>query len=96
MKNVDELSLDDAAAVHDALGHPIRVAIQRALRGKNEMTMPELRRAVSEAYIPLDTRNLQFHLFKMQVSGIVIVTKKAGRDVATLQQDVVTRFKKSP
>lgn len=96
MSDVDELGLDEAAAIHDALGHPIRIAIQRALREKKRMTMPELRKAVSEAYIPIDTRNLQFHLFKMQVAGVVRVTKVEGRDTALLIRDVKARLGKAP
>lgn len=92
--DVDQLGLDEAAAIHDALGHPIRIAIQRALREQKRMSMPELRKAVSEAYIPIDTRNLQFHLFKMQVAGVVRVTKVAGRDTVVLVRDVKTRLGK--
>lgn len=85
--------IDALAAIHDGLGHPIRVCILLTLRKEKRLMATELRRRVSEMYLPIDARNLQFHLFKMQVGGIVSVRKEANRDFVELARDVVVRLK---
>lgn len=92
-ESTEPKDIDALAALHDGLGHPIRVCILLTLRKEKRMLGTKLRKRVSEMYIPIDARNLQFHLFKMQVSGIVSVKKEANRDVIELVQDVVIRAK---
>lgn len=85
--------LEATAGLHEGLSHPFRMAIYEVLRKEGPMLLADLRRAVGELYTPLDARNLQFHLFKMQVAGIVSVEKEGGRDVARLLKEIVTRSK---
>jgi len=85
--------LEATAGLHEGLAHPFRMAIYHVLRSEGPMVLAELRKAVGDLYTPLDARNLQFHLFKMQVAGIVVVQKEAGRDTARLMKEIVTRAK---
>ena len=85
--------VDALAALHDGLAHPLRVCILHVLRKEKRMLGTELRKRVSEMYVPIDARNLQFHLFKMQTAGLVSVRKEANRDMVELVRDVVLRTK---
>ncbi|MFA5862538.1 MAG: hypothetical protein WDA16_12670 [Candidatus Thermoplasmatota archaeon] len=89
----DEGDADALANLHDGLAHPFRVMILRVLRKQKRMTLADLRRAVGEAYIPIEAKNLQFHLVKMQMGGIVRMAREEGRDVAYLVSDVVVKRK---
>lgn len=79
---------DDEAPLFEAMAHPFRVAIRNELRKENPLTILELRRRVSASYEEIDTRNIQFHLFRMQVAGAVEVYKEDGRDAVRLLRDV--------
>ena len=54
----------------------------------------ELRKEISDMYIPVDARNLQFHLYKMQSAGLVRVSKEGRNDVVELENDVTLKVKK--
>lgn len=82
-----------AAAYHDGLAHPARVAALRVLRAKKRLPMSELRHEVAALHKDLDTRTLQHHVWKMQVAGLVDVEKRDGRDVVALIADVALRVK---
>lgn len=84
-KNLD---VDELATIADGIGHPVRAAILYALREKSPQMLPDLRRDVSARYIETDSRNLQFHLFKMQLAGLVSVQKDGNRQTASLIKDV--------
>lgn len=90
------LPLEELANLHDALGHPVRVTVLRVLRVKVRMPLAELRVAVAAQQGELDTRNLQFHVGKMQRAGIVDVQREGGRDVVQLARDVALRVKLAP
>lgn len=89
-KTNDE-DLDETAALADALAHPIRVAMIQVLRKERKIAAADLRRAVSSLYGEIDTRNLQFHLYKMQSARVLTVVREGGRDVVTLERDVIVR-----
>lgn len=89
-----EMDLEDAANIHDGLAHPVRVAAYRVLRDEEKMPVSELRVHVSKMYIPVDQRNLQFHLHKLQLAGLVEVSKEAGRETVRLVAEVDMRVKK--
>lgn len=91
-----DLAPGNAAALHDGLAHPARVAARRALRGKRRLTLAQLRHAVSEAHREVDTRSMQHHVHKMQVAGLVAVAMENGREVVTLVLDVALRIKPAP
>lgn len=61
------------------------------LRNERKITAADLRRAVSSIYGEIDTHNLQFHLYKMQSARVLSVAREGGRDVVTLERDVVVR-----
>lgn len=84
---------DELANLFDGLAHPFRVAILRVLRKERRMLLAELRRSVSDAYMQIDQRNLQFHLHKMQVAGLVKFQREEGREVVYLVQDVSLKRK---
>ena len=90
---LDEEDADDLANLHDGLAHPFRVTVLRVLRTEKRMTLADLRRAVEKAYMPIDAKNLQFHLMKMQMGGIVRLAREEGRDVAYLAADVMVKRK---
>lgn len=72
--SVDDLDVEDAGDLFDGLAHAARVAIYRALRDAGgEMALKDLRKAVSAAWIEIDRRNLEFHLAKMRMAGLVQV-----------------------
>lgn len=89
-----QAEVEELAGLLDGLAHPFRAAIYRVLKREGAMPVAELRRQVGEEYASLDARNLLFHLFKMQSSGIVSVRKEQGRDVARLVLEVVVRTKR--
>lgn len=89
----DEEDADELANLHDGLAHPFRVVVLRVLREEKRMTLADLRRAVEKAYMPIDAKNLQFHLMKMQMGGIVRLAREEGRDVAYLACDIVVKRK---
>lgn len=91
----EQKEFEALAALHDGLAHPVRVAALVALRKKKTLTAAELKRAVSESYTPIDSRRMQFHLYKMHAAGLVEVHKEAGKDVVVLLRDVTTRAKDS-
>lgn len=93
MKEMEPKDIDELAAIADGIGHPMRVAALLALRKQNKMLAVDLRRAVAALYTELDAKNLQFHLFKMQMAGIVSVKKEGGKDVVELVRDVQLRLK---
>ncbi len=80
------------ARAHDplfeAMAHPFRVAIRNVLRKENGLTIAELRRCVSANYEEIDTRNIQFHLFRMQMNGVVSVAKAEKKEIVTLVRDI--------
>lgn len=88
-----DMTLDELATLADGVAHPIRVAILRALREKSPMSKKDLRRVVSDAYMEIDTRTVQFHLYKMHVCGLVQLSREGGREIATLVKDVQLRTK---
>lgn len=85
--------VDELATLYEGLSHPVRVAAYQVLRDKGRLPLADLRREVSKKWIEIDTRNLQFHLYKMQVAGIVSVEREAGREVASLRKEVTIRAK---
>lgn len=87
----EQTEIESLAALHDGLGHPTRVAMLLALRKKHELTSAELRRAVSASYSEIDTRRLQFHLYKMQAAGIVTVRAAGRGDTITLVRDITLK-----
>lgn len=87
----EEEDADALANLHDGLAHPFRVMILRVLRKEKRMALADLRRAVAEIYIPIEAKNLQFHLVKMQMGGIVRMAREEGRDVVYLVSDVSVR-----
>lgn len=70
------------------MAHPFRVVIRNELRKENPRTILGLRRRVSAAYEEIGTRNIQFHLFRMQMAGVVEAFKRDGRDGVRLLKDV--------
>ena len=87
---------DEEAPLFEAMAHPFRVAIRNELRKENGLTIAELRRRVSAGYEEIDTRNIQFHLFRMQTTGVVRVEKSEKKDVVTLVKDLSLVAKVAP
>lgn len=87
---------DHESQLFEAMAHPVRVAIRNELRKENPLTIAELRRRVSSARGEIDTRNIQFHLFRMQIAGVVHVAKNDGRDVVRLMRDVGLDLRQAP
>lgn len=88
-----ELNVDELARAIEGVAHPFRVTILEILREKKRLPMGELRRLVEARYLPIETRNLQFHVFKMQMCGLVKMERARNRDHVTLLRDVVVRVK---
>lgn len=88
-----ELTVDELARAIEGVAHPFRVTILEILREKKRVPMGELRRLVEERYLPIETRNLQFHVFKMQMCGLVLMEREGNRDHVTLLRDVTFRVK---
>src|SRR5438477_12710913 len=85
-----DLSPEEAAAFHEGLAHPARVAAMRTLREDGPLPLAELRRRVSEALgSELDTRTMQFHAARMERAGLVDV----GKDDVRLLRDVTLRVR---
>lgn len=96
MKSDDaDMDLDQAAAIYDALGHPIRLAILRALQKEKTLPLAELRKRVSDLYIEVDTRNVQFHLYKMQMAELVKSERIGGRESISLLRNVGINVRKA-
>lgn len=93
MPKARELDVDELARAIEGVAHPFRVTILEILREKKRLPMGELRRLVEEAYMPIETRNLQFHVFKMQMSGLVRMEREGNRDHVELVRDVIVRVK---
>jgi len=88
-----ELNVDELARAIEGVAHPFRVTILEILRQKKRVPMGELRRLVEERYMPIETRNLQFHVFKMQMCGLVLMEREGNRDHVTLLRDVSVKVK---
>lgn len=88
-----ELTVDELARAIEGVAHPFRVTILEILREKKRIPMGELRRLVEERYMPIETRNLQFHVFKMQMCGLVLMEREGNRDHVTLLRDVAVKVK---
>lgn len=88
-----ELDVDELARAIDGVAHPFRVTILTILREKQRLPMGELRRLVAARYMPIETRNLQFHVYKMQMCGLVRMEREGNRDHVTLLRDVTVRVK---
>lgn len=79
---------DELAALIEGVSHPFRVAILNELRAEHKLSFGELRRRVAASYENLDFRALQFHLFKMQMAGIVEIRREEREGMVTLLRDV--------
>ena len=79
---------DEEAPLFEAMAHPFRVAIRNELRKENGLTIAELRRRVSAAYEEIDTRNIQFHLFRLQMMGVVATRKEGKKERVDLVLDL--------
>lgn len=88
MARRDKDDPDELAPLFEAFAHPFRVAILNELRAEPKMSVMELRKRVAANYEAIDTRNIQFHLFRMQIAGVVRVAREEGRDVVTLLKNV--------
>lgn len=93
MAKKKDLAVDDWARVYEALAHAFRITILEILREEKRMSMADLRRAVAARYMDIETRNLQFHAFKMHMGGVVRIDREGGRDYVTLLRDVTTVIK---
>jgi DNA-binding transcriptional ArsR family regulator len=89
----EQAEYEALAALHDGLGHPVRVAALHALRKRKSLTTAELKRAVSQSYTLIDSRRMQFHLYKMHAAGLVVIRAEGGKDVVVLKRDVTLRTK---
>lgn len=88
-----QVEAESLAGLLDGLAHPFRATIYRILERDGPLHVAELRRKVADEYARLDARNLLFHLLRMQSSGIVLVQKEQGKDVARLVLKVVVKTK---
>ena len=89
-----DLSPAEAAALHEGLAHPARVAAMRALRARGPLPTAALRRAVSEAHRAVDARTMQFHVRRMQAAGLVDVRRAPeGHEVVALLRDVSLKLR---
>lgn len=86
---------DKLGELVEGISHPFRIAILNEMRAEPKLSFGELRRRVAANYENLDFRALQFHLFKMQMAGIVEIGKSDGEGLVTLLQDVRVATKKS-
>jgi DNA-binding transcriptional ArsR family regulator len=89
----EQAEFESLAALHDGLGHPVRVAALHALRKRKSLTTAELRHAVSESYTPIDSRRMQFHLYKMHAAGLVEIRTEGAKVAVILIRDAVLRTK---
>lgn len=89
----EQAEFESLAALHDGLGHPVRVAALHALRKRKVLTTAELKRAVSESYTPIDSRRMQFHLYKMHAAGLLEIRREGSKDLVVLLRDVTLRTK---
>lgn len=85
--------VEELARAAEGVSHPFRWTILEVLREKKRLPMGELRRLVEERYLPIETRNLQFHVMKMQLCGLVKMEREGTRDHVELVRDVVLRVK---
>jgi DNA-binding transcriptional ArsR family regulator len=83
----------ELAAIHDALGHRLRVRILWALRRSPRMPVAELRRGLRTGGDAPDTRTLMYHLQKMHIATLVDMVQEDGRPVVRLVRDVSVRTK---
>lgn len=86
---------DELGALVDGISHPFRIAILNELRAEHKLSFGELRRRVAANYESLDFRALQFHLFKMQMAGLVEIGKEDREGVVTLIRDVRVSSRKT-
>lgn len=93
MPKARKLDVDELGRLTEGIAHPFRLTILEILRKKKRLPMGELRRLVEEAYMPIETRNLQFHVFKMQMSGLVRMEREGNRDHVELVRDVIVRVR---
>lgn len=93
MAKKKKIDMDEWARIHEALAHAFRLTILEILREEKRMSMADLRRAVAARYRDIETRNLQFHVFKMHMGGVVRIDREGGRDYVTLLRDVTTVIK---
>lgn len=93
MAKKKQTDVDDWARIHEALAHAFRLTILEILREEKRMSMADLRRAVAARYKDIETRNLQFHTYKMHMGGVVRIDREEGRDYVTLLKDVTTEIK---
>lgn len=93
-----DLPPEEAAALHEGLAHPARVAAMRALRAApgGRLPMAELRRRVSEAHREVDARGIRFHARRMEAAGLVDVRRVGGREEVALLRDVSLRMRMPP
>lgn len=93
MPKARKLDVDELGRFAEGIAHPFRLTILDILRKKKRLPMAELRRLVEAQYMPIETRNLQFHVFKMQMSGLVKMEREGNRDAVELVQDVELRLR---
>lgn len=83
----------DLAAIHDALGHRLRVRILWTLRRNPRMRVSELRRSLRTGGDAPDTRTLMYHLQKMHIATLIDIIQEDGHPVVRLVRDVSVRAK---
>ena len=88
MPKARKMDVNELGRLVEGIAHPFRLVILDILRKKKRLPMAELRRLVEEAYMPIETRNLQFHVFKMQMSGLVKMEREGNRDHVELVRGV--------
>lgn len=84
---------DELAALYAALAHPTRVEILRVLRATPAMTLRELRKALAERKVGVDTTTLLHHLQKMHVPTVIDLTHDQGALTVRLVRDLALRTK---
>ena len=84
-----DLAPEVAAALHEGLAHPARVATMRALRQEKALAPAALRAHLAQQGILVDATTMRFHLRKMQRAGLVDV----GRDAVRLVRDVSLKLR---
>ncbi len=92
MPKKKQIDVDEWARVYEGLAHAFRLTILDVLRKEKRVSMADLRRAVSERYMDIETRNLQFHAFKMQMGGLVRIEREGSRDFVVLVRDVLSEL----
>ena len=91
MPKARKMDVDELGRMVEGIAHPFRLVILDILRKKKRLPMAELRRLVEDVYMPIETRNLQFHVFKMQMSGLVRMEREGNRDHVELLRDVLVK-----